>query len=282
MTAAALTTPPAPSAAADPRVLFRRLLKAEWIKLRSLRSVVLGLVLATAGVVGCNMNAAFADRSLLARHAFVLDDVFTNNAHIVVLYIFGGLGAIVIVSEHSSGLIRSTFAAVPHRTAVIGAKAVVVAAVTTLAGLLAVAASYLAVAVILAGRISLAPLRVGDVQRYLACSVLLFPVSALVGLGLGVLIRHAAITMIAVTTVLAVLPEFVTSERHAWVNDLHNAMPFAAWQRLRQPDGFGRGPFPPMPHGLAPPTVAGSWLVYAAWPVLALVLALVVVQRRDV
>jgi hypothetical protein len=282
MTAAALTTPPLPPAAAEPRVLFRRLLKAEWIKLRSLRSVVLGLVLATAGVLACNVNAAFADRALLARRGFVLDDVFTNNAHIVVLYVFGGLGAIVIVSEHGSGLIRTTFAAVPDRAAVIGAKAVVAAAVTTVAGLLAVAASYVAVAVILAGRVGLEPLRVADVQRYLACSVLLFPVAALVGLGLGVLIRHAAIAMIAVTTLLAVLPQFVTSQRHAWVNDLHNAMPFAAWQRLRQPDGFGPAPVLPGPHGFAPPTAAGSWLVYAAWPLAAMALALVVVRRRDV
>lgn len=277
----AVTAPPTP---AEPRILFRRLLKAEWIKLRSLRSVVLGLVVATAGAVACNVNAALADRSLHARRGFVLDDVFTNNAHVVVLYVFGGLGAIVVVSEHGSGLIRTTFAAVPDRTAVIGAKAVVVSAATTAAGVLAVAASYLAVAITLAGRFSLEPLRVGDVQRYLACSVLLFPVSALVGLGLGVLIRHAAIAMIAITTVLAVLPQFVYSQRHAWVNDLHNAMPFAAWQRLRQPDGPGPSPSPAMPdlHGFAPPTIAGSWLVYAAWPALAMALALVVVRRRDV
>lgn len=279
MTTTALTAPPA---AAEPRILFPRLLKAEWIKLRSLRSVVLGLVLATAGALACNVNAALADRPLLARHAFVLDDVFTNNAHIVVLYVFGSLGAIVIVSEHGSGLIRTTFAAVPDRPAVIGAKAVVVAAVTTAAGLLAVAVSYLAVAIILAGQLRFQPLRVADVQRYLACSVLLFPVSALVGLGLGVLIRHAAITMIAVTTVLAVLPQFVASQRHAWVNDLHNAMPFAAWQRLRQPDGFGRPPVLPGQHGFAPPTITGSWFVYVAWPVVAMALALIFVRRRDV
>ena len=247
-----------------------------------MRSVVMGLAVATEGTLACNVNAAIADRPLLARGGFVLDDVFTNNAHVVVLYVFGGLGAIVMVSEHGSGLIRTTFAAVPDRTAVINAKAVVVAAVTTAAGLLAVAASYLAVAIILAGQIRLEPLRVADVQRYLACSVLLFPVSALVGLGLGVLIRHAAITMIAVTTVLAVLPQFVDSRRHAWVNDLHNAMPFAAWQRLKQPDGLGQPPVLPGQHGFAPPTITGSWFVYVAWPVIAILLALIVVRRRDV
>lgn len=276
------TAATAPSAAVEPRVPFRRLVKAEWIKLRSLRSVVLGLLLATAAVLACEVNAAIADRRLLARPAFVLDDVFTNNAHIVVLYVFGSLGAIVIVSEHGSGLIRTTFAAVPDRIAVINAKAVVVAAVTTAAGLLAVAASYLAVAIIGTGRIPLQPLRAADVQWYLASSVLLFPVSALVGLGLGVLIRHAATAMIAVTAVLAVLPQFVTSHAHAWINDLHNAMLFAAWQRLKQPHGFGPAPVLPGPHAFAPATVTGSWFVYAAWPVIAMAVALAVVRRRDV
>ena len=278
MTTAALKTP---SAVTEPRVPFRRLLKSEWIKLRSLRSVVTGLALAAAGVLYCNVNAAIADRALAPRGAFVLQDVFTNNAHIVVLYVFGALGAIVIVSEHSSGLIRTTFAAVPDRSAVLHAKAAVVAAVTTIAGLLAVAVSYLAVQLISDGQPTFQPLRFGQVQLYLACSVLLFPVSALIGLGLGTLIRHGAVTMVAVITVLAVLPQFVDSQKYAWVNDLHNATPFAAWQRLRM--GDIRVPFPaPVQHVFAPPTLTGAWLVYAAWPVIAVALATIVVRRRDV
>jgi ABC-type transport system involved in multi-copper enzyme maturation permease subunit len=266
-----------PTAATEPRVRVRLLLKSEWIKLRSLRSIVLGLVLAAAGVLYCNVNAVVADRRFVPHGAFVLSDVFTNNAHIVVLYVFGSLGAMVIVSEYGSGLIRATFAAVPDRTVVIAAKSVVVTAVTAVVGLVTVAASYVAVALILGSSLTLDRFRSGDVRLYVVASVALFPVSALVGLGLGVLVRHTAIATIGVTTVLAVLPQFVESQKYAWVNDLHNATPFAAWQRLRmgsarewQGGAFGN------------PTITGSWLVYAAWPLIAMALALVAVRRRDV
>jgi ABC-2 family transporter protein len=157
------------TAAAEQHVRFRQLLKAEWIKLRSLRSVVLGLVLASLGVLYCNVNAAIADRALVPHGVVVLNDMFSNNAHIVVLYVFGSLGAIVIVSEHSSGLIRTTFAAVPDRTPVIAAKAIVVAAVTAVAGVVAVAASYVAL-LILAGHAMPLPLRGSDFRLYLAAS----------------------------------------------------------------------------------------------------------------
>lgn len=276
MTTIALTPP---TAAAESHVRFRQLLKSEWIKLRSLRSVVAGLVLAALGVLYCNINAAIADRAILPHGVIALRDVFTNNAHIVVLYVFGSLGAIVIVSEYSSGLIRTTFTAVPDRTAVIAAKAVVVAAVTAVAGLVTVAASYVAMLLLLSGHATPLPLRNGDFRLYLAASVALFPVSALVGLGLGVLIRHSATTIIAVSTALAVLPQFVDSRKYAWVNDLHNATPFAAWQRLV----IGSGNlWQPGPGEFAPATITGSWLVYAAWPIIAMALALVIVRRRDV
>jgi ABC-2 type transport system permease protein len=53
-------------------------------------------------------------------------------------------------------------------------------------------------------------------------------------------------------------------------------MVLAAWQRLTWAYG------PPAAIGPRYATVAGSWAVYAAGPAIALTLALIVVQRRDV
>jgi hypothetical protein len=53
-------------------------------------------------------------------------------------------------------------------------------------------------------------------------------------------------------------------------------MVYPAWQRLTW--AFG----PPSALGHQYATVAGSWVVYAVWPVLALAVALVEVRRRDV
>jgi ABC-2 type transport system permease protein len=53
-------------------------------------------------------------------------------------------------------------------------------------------------------------------------------------------------------------------------------MVLAAWQRLTWAYG------PPAAIGPRYATVAGSSAVYAAWPAIALTVALMVVQRRDV
>ena len=260
------------------------LLRAEWIKIRSLRSFVAGLVLGALGVLYCNVNAVLADgpRGRGARlHGG--GGVFTNNAHIVVLYIFGCLGAMAVVTEFSSGLIRTTFAAVPARTEVIAAKAIVVAVVTAFAGLLTYAVSFV-VTMILAGQRHFPSmlLKNADFQRVIASSVLLFPLSALVGLCVGVLVRHTATTIVAVSVLLVLLPTFVTSQKHAWVNDLHNATPFAAWQGLTLARPHGPQPPRPDPVGFANPTVGGCWLVYLLWVVAAVAVALVGIRWREV
>lgn len=97
---------------------------------------------------------------------------------------------------------------------------------------------------------------------------------ALVGLGLGVLIRHSATTMVAGTFVLLLLPVFFSSRKPLSVA-FANAMVRNAWQRLAQIYGT-----PAEAYNGA--TVGGSWTVYVLWPLVALALALVVARRRDV
>jgi hypothetical protein len=50
----------------------------------------------------------------------------------------------------------------------------------------------------------------------------------------------------------------------------------SAWGRLAQ-DGE-----PSPGSGSLHPTVAGSWVTYVAWPLIAIALALVAARRRDV
>jgi hypothetical protein len=149
-----------------------------------------------------------------------MHDVFTNDAHLIVLLAFSCLGAAIVVAEYGSGLIRTTFAAVPDRRAVLAAKVAVVTAITTLLG---------------------------------------------------------ATTMVAVMASLILPPNIIDSRKHAWINDIHNATPFYAWQRL----GL-EGPVHRAPGEFAPPPVLESWLVYAAWPVVLVAVAMFAIGRRDV
>jgi ABC-2 type transport system permease protein len=285
----ALTTPAAAPAATssagpEPRARFRDLLAAEWIKLWSLRSTSWVFGISALAVTGINVNAASADYSNWPSYGasirasfdpyWAMRDAFTRPACLVLMLAAGSIGAIAIVSEYSTGLIRTTFAAVPARRSVMAAKFSVVTAVLLVFGTVIAAASFGVTQAILSGRHVGLSIAYPGALRLVAASALLAPVSAAIGMGIGALIRHSASTIIITTAVLLLLPILIDSQIHQWVMDLHNAMPMPAWERLVFP---GNPAF-----GGRQATITGSWLVFALWPLTAVILAMTAVHRRDV
>ncbi|KJK59315.1 ABC transporter permease [Saccharothrix sp. ST-888] len=279
------SVPPATPAApvAEPPVRFRDLLASEWIKIRSLRSIPWVLAFTTLFVIGSAAVAALADYHHLAdpgpnprqSHDFLPFDAYPPGGYWTLMLVAGSIGAITVVSEYSSGLIRTTTVAVPARGSVVLAKAVVTAALWTAVGTVVSTGSFLVSQAILNGRHAGVPITHPGVLRALAASALVAPVCALFGLGLGVLIRHSATTMVTSTFTLIILPPLF-STRTLWSADVNHAMPVSAWQRLVEN-------WSPDPDSLAfTATVPGSWIVYALWPLIAVTLAVVVVRRRDV
>ncbi|MFB7418173.1 ABC transporter permease [Streptomyces sp. NPDC056121] len=266
----------------EPPARFLDLVAAEWIKVRSLRSTPWVIVLVTLVVTGFAAARALADYNNFPRydaltqreHAFSLGDAFPAEAYLTLMLAAVSVGAIAVVSEYGSGLIRTTTVAVPARGVVVLAKAVVQAVLWTVIGTFVALCSFSVAQAILSGRDAAVSLGDPNALRALAASALLAPVCALVGLGLGVLIRHSATTMVAGTFVLLLLPVFFSSRKPLSVT-FANAMVRNAWQRLAQIYGT-----PAEAYNGA--TVAGSWTVFVLWPLVALALALVVVRRRDV
>ncbi|MBO1331202.1 ABC transporter permease [Streptomyces sp. VRA16 Mangrove soil] len=264
------------------RVRFTDLLAAEWIKIRSLRSTpwILGVVVLTvltaAGFAAYGDYQNYPRYSAQARrdHVWSLGDAFPAAGWLTLMLAAGSVGAIVAVSEYSSGLIRTTTVAVPARRQVVLAKAAVTALLWTAVGLVCALGSFALSQSILSGRD--AAVSLGDVGslRAVAASALLAPVCALIGLGLGVLVRHSATTMVGTAFTLLMLPTFFHSPR-PWVERIDHVMVQSAWQRLVTLYGWG-----PEPYGGQ--TTAGAWTVFAVWPLAAVALALVVVRRRDV
>ncbi|MFI5894584.1 hypothetical protein ACIA5D_31235 [Actinoplanes sp. NPDC051513] len=58
--------------------------------------------------------------------------------------------------------------------------------------------------------------------------------------------------------------------------EIHHAMILSAWQRLTHAHGV------PEAVGSLYAPVRESWIVYAAWPLAVVALAIVVIRRRDV
>ncbi|MEO3930960.1 hypothetical protein ABGB07_45035 [Micromonosporaceae bacterium B7E4] len=270
-------------ALAAPPARFRDLLAAEWIKIWSLRSTPWTLLLSTLFVIGTAAMEALDDyRDFPSMNPetqrepmFALSDAFPLMGYWTLALVAVSAGAIVVVGEYGSGLIRTTTVAVPARGSVVLAKAVVVTALWTVAGTLAASGAFTVSQAILSGRDAAISITEPVALRALAASALLPTVCALIGLGLGVLIRHAPTTMVAGTFTLLMLPQFFSISTQ-WTAEINHAMVLTAWQRLTAMW------VPPPGDGFYRPDVAGSWIVYAAWPVVAIVVALIVVRRRDV
>ncbi|MGY6018478.1 ABC transporter permease [Streptomyces spinosirectus] len=270
-----------------PAARFTDLLASEWIKLRSLRSTYWALGAGALALVAFNANAARADYVNYPHYNgpiradfvyWALRDAFTPGAALMLVLAAAGVGAITVVGEYGTGLIRTTFTAVPDRRALMAAKVLVVTAVMTLYGTLVAGASYAATQAVLDGRAAGVPLSHPGAWRVVVASALLAPVSALAGMAMGALIRHSATTMILTTVLLLLLPSFVT-DRYHWTACVGNALPYNAWVRLVD-IGYGDHPFTRGPR--FPTTVTGGWVVLAVWAGVSAVLAVVVVDRRDV
>ncbi|MFE9373918.1 ABC transporter permease [Streptomyces sp. NPDC006711] len=251
--------------AVEPHARFHDLLAAEWIKLWSLRSVSWALGISALAVIAINISSAVADynnwptynegiRALFVP-IWAMRDAFTAGACMVLILATGSIGALTLVGEYSTGQIRTTFAAVPARRSVVAGT------------------SFGVTQALLSGRGIGLSLDHPGALRAVAASALLAPVCALVGMGLGALIRHTATTLVTFTGILLLLP-FLLNDRHRWSSALLHALPRCAWERLVQMDDpFGSSPYPA--------TISGSWTVYAAWSLAAAVVGVVVVRRHD-
>ncbi|MFE7570986.1 ABC transporter permease [Streptomyces sp. NPDC057539] len=261
---------------AEPPARFRDLVASEWIKIRSLRSTPWALAFIILFVIGSGAMATRADKAAGSEPgSFLAYDAFPSAGYMTLILVAGSMGALTVVSEYNSGLIRTTTVAVPARGAVVLAKAVVTAVLWTAVGTAASIGSFLVSQAILDGHDASVPITHSDVLRPLVASALLAPVCALVGLGLGVLLRHAAGTMLTSVFTLLMLPTMF-SESNRWSADVKHTMVSAAWTRLVQT-------WEPDPRSLGyTATLPGSWIVYALWALVAVALAVVVVRHRDV
>ncbi|MCF3124584.1 ABC transporter permease [Streptomyces arenae] len=276
--------PSARKAPGSLRPRFRDLVAAEWLKLWAPRSTGWALLIAGLAVLAFNTGTAYdtyrywsaendaRDTARFVRDGIALQEAFTTNAALVLMLSAGAVGALALVSEHRTGLIRTTFAAVPARRALMTAKVLVTAAVMTAFGAAVAGGSFWLTQAILSGKGVGVPIGHPGAWRLVVASALLAPVSALAGLALGAVLRHGGTTMVASFVVLLLVPIVLSEDRH-WTAVLGHATPYKAWLRLADPATV-QSPYPS--------TAAGAWLVLAVWPVAAAVVAVLTVDRRDV
>lgn len=184
---------------------FCRLLRSEWTKIWSVRSTAWSLAILVIGGIGLSTLIA----GVTAAHWNTLSAA--DRQTVTVKGLFGPgltfaqlplcvLGVLVITSEYSTGMIRSTLLAAPRRTPVLAAKAVVFGAVAFAAGELVAFGSFPIARAMLGSRV---PESLGDpaiLRAAFGCGLYL-AVLGLFSFAVGVIVRHTAAAITAVIVI---------------------------------------------------------------------------------
>lgn len=255
------------------QVTFARVVRAEWFKFWSLRStwivlaVTVLLTLGVAGAVGWAQGNDVDDGRPLPVDEVIGGTYLGVDLFTIVLAVFGVL---MITGEYGSGLIRATLTAVPRRTPVLAAKALVLAV-----GTLPVMVALSVVSFLTSVGFSGADVGLGDpgVLRA-ALGAAAAPVAfGILGLGLGTVLRHSAASITLLVLFTLVLPGLMPALPGSAPEDLAPYTPVAAAQALYSIGDSG-GPFDMLSPGAAAAVMAG-------WVLVALAAGAAVLHRRD-
>ena len=257
------------------RVTQRRVALSEWTKLRSVRSTRWSLLATLVLILGIGILACAVFESRWPHlspadkqnfHPLRVNLAGVNFAQLAV----GVLGVLVITAEYSTGMIRSTFSAVPKRLPVLWGKALVFGAVAFAVSLPAIFIVFFVGQSILSGQHINIGISHPGVLRALFGAALFLTVMGLFGLGLGAIIRNTAGAIAALAGIVFVLPPVIGLLPSSIAESIEPYLPSKA--------GGAVWTINPDPNTLAPWAGFGLFCAYAA---VALVLAAVLMRQRD-
>ena len=283
MAAPVLSTPSTPGAGG--RVTFGSILRSELTKLRSVRSTYWTLLTALVlmvliGSLATNATAAKFHKGTEGRDFDPM--LFTFVGIQLAQLAIAVLGVLAITSEYGTGMIRTTFTAVPQRLKLLAAKATAFGTVTL------VASTVLCFVVFFIGQAiysseglhySLVSFQIHGYPspgRTLVGAIVYLLMSGLIGFGLGALIRRTPGAIVAVVVLQFVIGPILFAIGSA-AGGIWNSLP--AWL----PTEAGHQAFFLIHHD--DHAVNSPWLglaVMVAWAAAFLAAAAVLLRSRDV
>ncbi len=260
----------------DPsRPVVPDVVRSEWTKFRSVRSTSWTLLVAAVAMVGlaallCSVYVGRYSTLSATDKATFNPTSFSLNGILLAQLAVGVLGVLVITAEYSTGMIRSTFAAVPQRRTVLAAKGAVLAAAVATVGVASSLAAFFVGQAILSTKNVQAHIGDPGVLRAVIGGGLYLAVLGLLAFGIGALIRHSAGAIAAVLGLILVLPGIVFALPASWSNAISRYLPSnagaAIFRTIRDRAT------------LSPWVGFGLFCGYAA---VALIAAGIAIQRRD-
>jgi len=222
---------------APARGAVRGALASEITKLRSVRSTVWTLVVAVVATVGIGALITTARVSrwseLSPRERLSLDPTTISLRGVFLAQLaLGVLGVLVISSEYTTGMIRTTFGAVPRRPLVLFAKAVTFTVVAFVVATAACFAAFLIGQSILSAKHANVTLSDPGVLRAVVGAGTYLTLVGLLGLGLGTLLRRTAGAIATLFGLVLVLPALTEALPSPWNTDVGKLLPINAGRAL--------------------------------------------------
>lgn len=276
----ATRTAPAPAPVKRGRPTLLRLMRSEWIKLRTLRSTIwcfalififqVGLASIFAPLVAPALGEQLSlpgvpSTELLFRYALG----FT----VLSMLVSGVLGVLVISGEYSTGMIRSSFSAAPKRWGILVAKGIVFTAVTLVVSAIAVVTDVLISRAFFVQAGATVDLFTKDALLAALGAVLFIVLIGLMGFGFGMLLRNGAAGIGALVGLVLIVPliSVFLAGVLPWVADALKFFPLSLGNRLID---FSSGLPDQIPFWQA-------LLALVGWVVVILVPAMVLARKRD-
>jgi ABC-2 type transport system permease protein len=249
-----------PAYQGDQRVTQARVIRSEWTKLRSLPSSAWSLLIAAVLIVGfgalyAGVRVARPPHDPASIASFDPTAISLSGVQLAQIAV-GILGALLFTGEYATGMIRTSFAAVPSRLPVLWGKAVgFTLALLALCVPATFAAFLVGQSILSSGKLDTSLNQPGTARAVLGAALYLVAVG-LLGLGLGALLRSTAGAVGALFGLLFA-PQILVDLLPSSVSDhLYGYLP--------APAGIAVTSVQPDPSSLAPWTGFGVFCLYVA------------------
>jgi len=261
--------------AADLKVTQARVVRSEWLKMRTLRSSWLILILAVGSMAGVGIVIAWSTANdwthmrprQQARFDPLGDPLSGFNLAQLAISV---LGVLLIAGEYSGGMIRASLAAVPKRLPVLWAKLAVFLTITVVTMLPTSLVTFFVCQRLLSSRHIQTTWTAPNVARSVIGVGLYLTVVAALAIGLGAIVRNVAGAIAAVVGVLLVLPVVASALPQTWGDRINKWLPSNAGQALMsvRSDNTSLSPW-------------RGFFVFAAYAIASLIAAAVLLRHRD-
>lgn len=274
---------------------FGGIIRSEWVKLISIPSTLwayAAIFVLSVGVIAqmsatTNFDWLEGGLSQIGMQAAGVNAVMLSTD--LGSFAVSVLGVLVIAGEYNTGMIRSTFIAVPQRVPALLAKFLVFAVVTLLVAAVAVAIAIPISTSLFAG--NGIEIRLDDPHywRGVIGSVGYLVSVGLIAFGIGAIVRHVvggvAITLGVVMVIPIGLGFVGAGGSMLWLQNLTSLLPFNLGRALMTHPGYSEFASP----GLPIERPEGLWalepwqgaLGLAVWVVVLFTTAIVLLKRRD-